>query len=205
LVLVKASRRHKTDAARVFDLRRHNGVQTCEDSIMWPLSVQLSLSLALSLAMFVAGVVAAWGFRHWRQQAECNAQRVFEQLDLIRAELMLLGDRVHSIEAPAAPVRERPAQVEVRAPALVASAQSAPRGYEIAARLARGGATCEELISSCGLSRHEAELLMRLNKAETARSKPAVSSAPLNTAPVKNEGAQRRSNEAMRARLAAVV
>jgi hypothetical protein len=172
---------------------------------MMPQSILLALSLASSLATVIAFLTGAWVFRRWRQKAECDAQRMFEQLDLIRAELMLLADRVHSIEAPAAPARERPAQVEVRAPALMASAQSAPRGYEIAARLARGGATCEELISSCGLSRHEAELLMRLNKAETARSKPAASSAPVNTAPVKNEGAQRRSNEAMRARLAAVV
>jgi hypothetical protein len=168
------------------------------------LSLELTLTLALSLATTLAFLAAAWVFRRWRQKAECDAQRMFEQLDLIRAEVMLLADRIHGMEVAAPVVREqRPAPVEIKAPPV--SNSPAPRGYEVAARLARGGATCEELISSCGLSRHEAELLMRLNKAETARSKPAVSSAPVNTAPAKNEGTQRRNNEAMRARLAAVV
>lgn len=167
------------------------------------LSLELTLSLALSLATTLAFLAATWVFRRWRQKAECDAQRMFEQLDLIRAEVMLLADRIHGMEVAAPPVRERPAPVEIKAPTVTNS--PAPRGYEVAARLARGGATCEELISSCGLSRHEAELLMRLNKAETARSKPAVTSVPVNTAPAKNEGAQRRNNEAMRARLAAVV
>jgi Protein of unknown function (DUF2802) len=169
-----------------------------------PLSIQLTLAIVLPLAMVLAFLTGAWVFRRWRQKAECDAQRVFEQLDLIRAELMLLGDRVHSIEMPAAPMRERPAPVEIiKAPPAMASAQ-APRGYEIAARLARGGATCEELVSSCGLSRHEAELLMRLNKAEAARNKPAAP-VPVITTPAKTDNGQRRNNEAMRARLAAVV
>jgi hypothetical protein len=170
-----------------------------EDLTMWLPSVELTLSLARSVIMVLAFLVAAWGFRHWRRTAERDAQRMFEQLDLIRAELMLLSDRVQGMELQAPPVQERPAPVEVRAPA-VANA-SAPRGYEVAARLARGGATCEELISSCGLSRHEAELLIRLNKAETARSKPAAASAP----PLKPDNAPRRAGEATRARLAAVV
>jgi Protein of unknown function (DUF2802) len=163
----------------------------CEELTM-P-SLELTLSLARSITMVLAFLAAAWGFRHWRQAAERDAQRMFEQLDLIRAELMLLTEHVQSMELQAPPVQERPTPVEVRAPA-VANAP-APRGYEVAARLARGGATCEELISSCGLSRHEAELLIRLNKAETARTKTAATPIPTLA----------KTNEERRARLAAVV
>jgi hypothetical protein len=37
------------------------------------------------------------------------------------------------------------------------------RGYEFATRLAKNGASTDDLIASCGISRHEAELLIRLN------------------------------------------
>lgn len=166
---------------------------------MWPLSFELTLTLGRALVMVLALLTLAWGFNRWRLSAARDAQRMFEQLDLIRAELMLLADRVQGMELQTPVVQERPVAPEVRAPAVANVA--APRGYEVAARLARGGATCEELISSCGLSRHEADLLIRLNKAETARGKPAAPPAPQ----AKPDNAPRRTNEAIRARLAAVV
>jgi hypothetical protein len=116
---------------------------------------------------------------------------MFEQLDLIRGELMLLAERMDHIESNPARVIERPAAPEVRAPAVNSPA---PRGYEVAARLARGGATCEELISSCGLSRHEAELMLRLHKAEAARSNGQV----------KMDNGQLKAGEERRARLSVV-
>lgn len=135
---------------------------------MQPISIELGLILVRSVTLVAALLMFAWGFRHWRRSAERDAQRMFEQLDLIRGELMLLAERIDSLESTPPKVVERPAQPEARPP--VVANNSAPRGYEVAARLARGGATCEELISSCGLSRHEAELMLRLHKAEATRS-----------------------------------
>ena len=188
---------------------------------MLPFSIQLTLLIALPLATVLALLAGAWTLRTWRKQAECDAQRMFEQLDLVRAELMLLTDRVNNMPVAAPTViRERAAPVEIKAPPITA-AVSGPRGYEIAARLARGGATCDELISSCGLSRHEAELLMRLNKAEVSRAQPEAirskpasttgnsstgsSAAPTKGQPAKSDTAQPKAIEATRARLAAVV
>jgi len=51
---------------------------------------------------------------------------------------------------------ERPQQ-------LAAAPAAASPGYQIAIRLAKGGAPREELISKCGLSIHEAELVHRLH------------------------------------------
>jgi Protein of unknown function (DUF2802) len=139
---------------------------------MQPISIELGLMLVRTVALLAALLVFAWGFRHWRRSAERDAQRIFEQLDLIRAELMLLAERMDHFESVPPRIIERPAAPDVRVPAMVSN--PAARGYEVAARLARGGATCEELISSCGLSRHEAELMLRLHKAEAARSKDQV-------------------------------
>lgn len=135
---------------------------------MQPISIELTLLVVRTVALLAALLMFAWGFRHWRRNAERDAQRMFEQLDLIRGELLLLSDRLEQVESAAPKVIERPVQPEMRAP--VANNNPAPRGYEVAARLARGGATCEELISSCGVSRHEAELLLRLHKPEAARN-----------------------------------
>lgn len=159
---------------------------------MQPISLELGLMLTRTVSLVLALLVFAVAFRHWRRHAERDAQRMFEQLDLIRGELMQLAERMDHIEATPARVIERPAAPEVRAPMPIVN-NPAPRGYEVAARLARGGATCEELISSCGLSRHEAELMLRLHKAEAART----------NAPAKHETTQSRSEE-RRARLSVV-
>jgi hypothetical protein len=40
---------------------------------------------------------------------------------------------------------------------------SAHRGYDLATRLARNSTPIEEIVATCGITRHEAELLVRLN------------------------------------------
>jgi hypothetical protein len=61
---------------------------------------------------------------------------------------------------------------------------SATPGYQIAIRLAKSGATREELISGCGLSIHEAELVHRLHapqsKASARKARAAVADGASN-------------------------
>ena len=52
--------------------------------------------------------------------------------------------------------RRRPRRVSSITP-------SGARGYEMAIRMARGGATIEEIVASCGTTRSEARLLRRLH------------------------------------------
>ena len=54
-----------------------------------------------------------------------------------------------------------------------AGAVSSQRGYDLAARLAKNGAAVDELIASCGITRHEAELLSRLHVPKTRESASA--------------------------------
>ncbi len=130
--------------------------------------LELGLIAGLASVLMVALLIMALAVRKSRLSATLDTQRIFEQLDLVRAELLLLADRMDSA-APAVPrVTERVSVVAAQV-----SNGHGSRGYEVATRLARGGATCEELISSCGLSRHEAELLLRINKAEAERNRNA--------------------------------
>ncbi|MGE0115353.1 MAG: DUF2802 domain-containing protein [Steroidobacteraceae bacterium] len=155
-------------------------------------SIEIALIAARAIALTIALLVFALAFRNWRRSAARDAQRLFEQMDLIRGELLLLSDRMDNLETAAPKTIDRPAPQEPRAPAIANA--PAPRGYEVAARLARGGATCEELISSCGLSRHEAELMLRLHQAEAAR----------NRGQVKTDNEQSKAGEERRARLSVV-
>jgi heme exporter protein D len=135
---------------------------------MQMLSPEVWAIMGLAVLVTIALLTTALWLRQERLRAVCDAQRIFEQLDLLRGELLLLGDRLDSMQ-PGARVTERTAPA---APLTHTTASGpGPRGYEVAARLARGGATCEELISGCGLSRHEAELLLRINKAEAERAR----------------------------------
>ena len=74
-------------------------------------------------------------------------------------QLTDLGSRLASTDQRVAQLAERLEQPQSR----TASVPPGPQGYQIAIRLARGGASAEELVSGCGLTRSEAELVRRLH------------------------------------------
>lgn len=109
----------------------------------------------------VAVAVQAVSLARWREAARRDAQRLFEQMDLTLGELRevstsLAGGLVAIGELRA---RQNDEQRSAPPPAMPA----ATRSYDIALRLARSGASREELMSSCGMSRHEADLAVRLH------------------------------------------
>ncbi len=123
------------------------------------LSLDVLLITGRAVALVSALAIFAWGFRHWRRASERDTQRVFEQLDLVRADLLIMKEVMKT-----AAQRVDSAAKQVAHDVRLAPAQNAgTRGYEIAARLARSGAPKEELIKSCGITMHEAELLVRLH------------------------------------------
>lgn len=148
--------------------------------VMW---VVRTAGLVLSM------LVLTLAFKHWRRSQERSAERMFEQLDLLRSELLTLTERMEQRPAPAAPAMMRAPQPEQRSAPPTTTAPS-PRGYEVAARLARGGATVDELIRSCGLSRNEAQLVMRLHGKQEPT--PTVARAPA-AQPAAREAAPRRA------------
>lgn len=126
-------------------------------------SMEIVLFAARALALVLAFLGFAWAFRHWRKASERDTQRVFEQLDLILGELRELSAQVQAQAAQSTATNSTP---DSAARFAIAPTQAGPRGYEVAVRLAKSGASREELMSNCGISRHEAELLLRLHATE---------------------------------------
>jgi len=139
-------------------------------------SLEVMLIVGRAVALILGFSVLAWALAQWRRNAQRDTQRVFEQLDLVRSELLIMKevmhDATHRAERPTAEVRLQP---PVPAPAAV-------RGYEIAARMARNGASKDELIRSCGITAHEADLLIKLHSRD---AKPATFAAAAQTTPKK--------------------
>ncbi len=125
-----------------------------------PVSVELVLIAARAVALIGALCVFAWAFSRWRRSMARDTQRVFEQLDLIQGELHGLAESVAVIAGRLEALNDKITMTAQMAPA---QGVSGPRAYESAIRLAQRGVSSGDLMSQCGLSRHEADLLVRLH------------------------------------------
>lgn len=191
-------------------------------------SVEFMMIAARGIVLLLALATLAWAILRWRRDTTRDAQRMFEQLDLVRAELLQLQGQMHAApptpsaiaqyqhhqpaptayRAPVAPAQssypdfeaERQAIAEVRRPATESVkpknlTNAAPRGYEVASRLARSGATVEELVNTCALSRHEAELMVRLHAGMKSTQPPSAKQDGRNVATNSNSRAHANLNQ----------
>lgn len=128
--------------------------------------ISLEAVLIFIRAVFLIGAcgVMALAFVRWRRDANLQAQRVFEQLDLALVEMRAMQEVISRIEAR---VDALSGQVEAGSRQPPVQTGTAARGYDLAVRLAKRGAPIEELVASCGITRHEAELLVRLHNSRT--------------------------------------
>jgi Protein of unknown function (DUF2802) len=118
--------------------------------------------------LFIAGravfllfsfVLAAVAFIRWRRAIQAQTELVLANHNIVLQRLADLEARVAATQASMSRLSER-----IERPQQVTAPTTAPTpGYQIAIRLAKGGASREELISGCGLSSHEAELVQRLH------------------------------------------
>ena len=175
---------------------------------MKPPSIEFIMIASRGIALLLALITLAWAFMRWRRDTTRDAQRVFEQLDLVRSELLELQGQMGSTASMRKAVPEYNAHASssrqtqhaplqqtvaydshhesrklnelprIAAPAMDVKTKgmtnAAPRGYEVAARLARNGASAEELMNTCALSRNEAELLVRLHAGMKSTQPPDV-------------------------------
>jgi hypothetical protein len=104
------------------------------------------------------------------QLAQLQMQTLGE-IQRINARLGELDEQVRQLALPSPVASHRlapaapppPAPAPVLAPLPLASATTPVRGYEMAIRMARGGASIEEIVAGCGTTRAEARLLRRLH------------------------------------------
>ena len=135
-------------------------------------SLDVVLIAVRALVLVGALCIFALAFIRWRRTDEVNNHRLHQQLERAFAELRSMHETVAVMNARLDGMSER-AEVGARlAPAGNATPQ---RGYDMATRLAKNGADVDELISNCGITRHEAELLVRLHGASRTGGEVAIS------------------------------
>ena len=117
-------------------------------------SIPVDVALIAGRAVFLVFcfALAAIAFTRWRRSADSSADRFMERT-------ALLLERLAALEAQIAATNERLAE-HVQRVAPVANPQA---NYQIAIRLAKNGSGCDELVSSCGITRQEAEIVHRLH------------------------------------------
>jgi len=134
-------------------------------------TIDLLLLAGRAVFLVLSFTLAAVAFTRWRHAAREQTDEVLAQQAVVLQRLADLEARVDATNVSISKLGQR-----VERPQQLASQTTAPSpGYQIAIRLARGGASREELISGCGLSIHEAELIQRLHgpKARVAGGKSA--------------------------------
>jgi hypothetical protein len=122
-------------------------------------SIDMLLIAGRAVFLVFSFVFAAIAFTAWRRATQQQTHHLLTHTDLVLQRLAHLEARV---DATKLSVSELGARVERPTEAAAAAPTTAP-GYQLAIRLAKGGASREELMSGCGLSLTEADLVQRLH------------------------------------------
>lgn len=107
--------------------------------------------------------VFALAFTRWRRSDERDSLLLQAKFEQAFAELRSLHETVAVMNARIESMSERVETDSRRAPPVAVVAGGPQRGYDIAMRMAKNNASVEDLVSNCGITRHEAELLTRLH------------------------------------------
>jgi hypothetical protein len=137
------------------------------------MDLALWISVARAAAIVVALLAFAWGLRRMRQESAGKLDALLVAQQLARAETSALAEKLAALSTLVAgiPARvERPVEAPRPAPR---RDSSSVRSYETARRLARAGATVEEIVATCGVAGSEARLLRRLHSGEAERESAA--------------------------------
>jgi uncharacterized protein DUF2802 len=130
-------------------------------------SIETVMMVGRAALLLGAFWIFALAFSRWRRADERQMQHLATQLQRTFAEVRSLHETIAVMGARLEAMSER---VESDARLAPAGTGSSSRGYDLAARLAKNGAAVDELVASCGLTRHEAELLSRLHVTKTKES-----------------------------------
>jgi len=146
-------------------------------------SIDMALLAGRAAFLVFSFAVAAIAFTRWRRLTEREAQHTASALRQALEGIARLEQSSAGLAAQLSQLESQAAARDVELGALTERLQSLARpentpsqsNYDIAIRLARGGAQRDELMASCGLTRQEAELVARLHGPD--RERPGVRSA----------------------------
>jgi alkylation response protein AidB-like acyl-CoA dehydrogenase len=133
-------------------------------------TVELTLLVGRAVFLVFSFVLATVAFVRWRRATLAQTEIVLANHTLLLQRLADIEARVDATSVTVSQLVER-----IRKPQQAASpTHVATPGYEIAIRLAKGGACRDELIAGCGLSASEAELVHRLHAPQTRKAPRGV-------------------------------
>jgi hypothetical protein len=122
-------------------------------------SVEFLLVAGRAVFLLFSFVVAAFAFTSWRRAIQVQTAQVLSQTNTVLQRLAALEARVDATKTTISQLGDR-----LERPALPPTTGNGPAAsYQMAIRLAKGGASREELMAGCGLSVAEAELVRRLH------------------------------------------
>jgi Protein of unknown function (DUF2802) len=120
-------------------------------------SVEFLLVAGRAVFLLFSFVIAAVTFTGWRRATRVQTEQVLSQTNTVLQRLAALEARVDATKITLSQLGDR-----LERPAAAAS-PGPSHGYQMAIRLAKRGASREELMAGCGLSLAEAELVQRLH------------------------------------------
>jgi hypothetical protein len=130
-------------------------------------SIETLMMVGRAALLLGAFWIFALAFSRWRRADERQMQHLCNELQRTFAEVRSLHETIAVLSARMESLSER---AESDSRLVPAGAPSSQRGYDLAARLVRNGAGVEELVATCGITRHEAELLSRLHVSKSRES-----------------------------------
>jgi hypothetical protein len=120
----------------------------------------LCAGLLVSLGLWAFAMLAIVRWQRRVNQQEVICQSLKDDIRALCAGAVGLDQRVSSIEQRSRRLKERQEQLELR--------DNGERSYAQAIRMVHRGADVEELVSVCGLSRGEAELISMMHRMDEA-------------------------------------
>ena len=140
--------------------------------------LEILLMVARAFGLFAAFAAFAWALLRMRRESAEQYEMLQAGQRELTAQTQALSERVAALATIVASM-PRHAEPLVQAPppepprVSVPRRDSGVRSYETAKRLARNGATVEEIVATCGVAGTEARLLRRLHAADASRDHAA--------------------------------
>jgi hypothetical protein len=140
-------------------------------------AISMDQALLIGRAVFLVFcfLLATIAFTRWRRASERTTELFLEQNTTLLKRLSAMEEQLAASQTQLAEARTEITAIATHTATLAerlddseqrrtsAPAATTAPSYQIAIRLAKSGAPREELMSSCGLSRQEAELVQRLH------------------------------------------
>ena len=129
------------------------------------MDIQIDLYAAIRAALLVAAFAGfSWALLRMRREHAAHLEQVHASQRELIAQVHMLSERTSALATLVAALPKRVERVQEAPPPLRQRRESPQvRSYETARRLARAGASIDEIVASSGLASSEARLLRRLH------------------------------------------